>query len=185
MCSGQTLPLSVGGGDCKCIFFAFGFISRRRPFFHLLHFFLHFFFASVLPSVCFYDGNPWTSLCHMHRRGGGGANAFICFFFFCIAIFLQINLHPPPPPASLCFIAGIWLRGTLALGISREVKISPGKMTLTKLPPGKIPPPPPPFSLSLSKGGCVSLRCGCAAPHTNNTWLWGTGVHHPPNPPRH
>ena len=66
----------------------------RMPFFCT-------FFASVLPSVSFYCGNPWTILCHMQNIDEvGNANAFICTFLH--RIFRSLNLHPPPPPGGLC-----------------------------------------------------------------------------------
>ena len=60
-----------------------------------------FFFASVLLSVSFYCGNPWTSLCHMHHfdigAGGGGQGKCIYLHFFCIAFFLPSQFASPPP----------------------------------------------------------------------------------------
>ena len=66
-------PGQGAGGVADAIFPCIFGISRRRSFFAPFPslFFWHFF-ASVLPSVSFYCGNPWTSLCHMHHFDGGG-----------------------------------------------------------------------------------------------------------------
>ena len=62
-------------------------------------FFFCIFFASVLPSVSFYCGNPWTSLCHMHHFDRGGGWQMHLFVFFCMTFFFAVSTCTPPPPA--------------------------------------------------------------------------------------
>ena len=95
-----NLPLTgLGGlGRANALFLHF-FASQGGGFvFRSFAFFLHVFFASVLPSDSCYCGNPWTNLCHMHHfdRGGGCKSFHVHFFLH--RIFCSLNLQSPPPP---------------------------------------------------------------------------------------
>ena len=95
-----------GGGNANAFFSAFFFLSQGGDFFlHLLHFLDCF--ASVLPSVSFYCGNPWTNLCHMHHFYKGGAKWKCIYLHFFASNFLQPHLAFPPTPLLYVLLANI------------------------------------------------------------------------------
>ena len=89
----HTLPGGTpepGAGGMQCFFCTFLHL-KEAGLFCIFCVFFAFFFASVLPSVSFYSGNPWTNLCHTHHFGCPGDGLLPMPLTRCI------QMHTPSP----------------------------------------------------------------------------------------